>query len=58
MSKKCVDCGAEGKDDSAFCGKCGGKLKYPKTGLARYATPIIILVALVVIIVLHFIFDK
>jgi predicted nucleic acid-binding Zn ribbon protein len=58
MKKHCVDCGAEGKDDSGFCGKCGGKLRYPKTGLAKYATPIVILILLVIIIVLHFVLDK
>lgn len=58
MKKICVNCGAEGKDDAAFCGKCGDELRYPKTGWAKYATPTFILVALVVIIALHFVFDR
>ena len=47
-----------GRDDQKFCGKCGGKLQYPKTGLAKYSVPITIVLVLVVVIVLHFILDK
>lgn len=56
--KVCSDCGATGGEDKTFCGKCGGKMRYPKTGMARFTTPLFIAGGLIVVIVLHFMLDR